>query len=80
MHYWYTSSTLVEAPTSSFIGTCFVDLAYMHWFMVDVLAWYKWRYMLMYIFGTIIDGICLDDSTWIKVYHWYYLISTYFGT
>jgi hypothetical protein len=30
MH-WYTSSTLVEAPTSSLIGTCFMeDLAYMY--------------------------------------------------
>jgi hypothetical protein len=28
---WYTSSALVESPTTSLIGTCFmVDLAYMH--------------------------------------------------
>jgi hypothetical protein len=31
MHDWYFSSTLVETPTSSFIGTCFMeDLAYMN--------------------------------------------------
>jgi hypothetical protein len=48
MHDWYTSSTLVEAPTSRLIGTCFmVDLAYMHedsFFCGDgdVLSWYKW--------------------------------------
>jgi hypothetical protein len=46
MHDWYTSSTLVEAPTSRLISTCFmVDLAYIHfillWCMVDVLAWCK---------------------------------------
>jgi hypothetical protein len=22
--------------------------------------------MLMYMFGTLIDGICLDDSAWLK--------------
>jgi hypothetical protein len=31
----------------------------------------------MYMFGTLIDGICLDDSTWLKVHHWYYLILWY---
>jgi hypothetical protein len=30
--------------------------------------------------GTLIDGIFLDDSTWLKVHHWYYLSSIYFGT
>ena len=35
--------------------------------------------MLMYKFGTLIDGICLDDSTWLKVHHWYYLISKTIG-
>jgi hypothetical protein len=30
-HDWYVSSTLVEAPTSMLIGTCFMeDLAYMY--------------------------------------------------
>jgi hypothetical protein len=49
MHDWYTSSTLVEAPTSSLIGTCFVvDLAYMHEdsFCCGIGAW------LMYLLGT----------------------------
>jgi hypothetical protein len=27
--------------------------------------------MMVYMFGTLIDGICLDDSTWLKVHHWY---------
>ena len=40
MHDWYFSSTLEEAPTSSLIGTCFMeDLAYMygiHHFLVLV--------------------------------------------
>jgi hypothetical protein len=48
MHDWYVSSTLIEAPTSSLIGTCFMeDLAYMygiHYFVVlvhgDVHVWY----------------------------------------
>ena len=31
MHDWYTSSTLVEVPTSRMIGTYFMeDLAYMY--------------------------------------------------
>jgi hypothetical protein len=40
MHDWYTSSTLVEVPTSRMIGTCFIeDLEYMykiHHFLVLV--------------------------------------------
>ena len=48
--------TLVEAPTSSLIGTYFMeDLTYMYedssFFSID--AW------LMYLFGTLIDDICL---------------------
>jgi hypothetical protein len=71
MHDWYTSSTMVEAPTSSLIGTCFLMLlAYMDEdsSCCGIGAW------LMYLLGTsgdaclvhdssLIDGICLDDST-----------------
>jgi hypothetical protein len=42
MHDWYTPSTLVEAPTSSLIGTCLVvDLAYMYEdsFCCGISAW-----------------------------------------
>ena len=49
MHDWYTSSTLVEAPTSSLIGTCFMeDLAYMYEDSScrGIGAW------LMYLLGT----------------------------
>jgi hypothetical protein len=48
MHDWHISSTLVEAPTSSLFGTCFMeDLPYMygiHYFVVlvhgDIHVWY----------------------------------------
>jgi hypothetical protein len=48
MHDWYTSSTLVDAPTSSLIGTCSVDLAYMYEdsSCCGIGAW------LMYLLGT----------------------------
>jgi hypothetical protein len=49
MHDWYISSTLVEAPTSSLIGTCFMeDLAYMYEdsSSCGIGAW------LMYLLGT----------------------------
>jgi hypothetical protein len=71
MHDWYFSSTLEEAPTSSLIGTCFMeDLAYIygiHHFVVlvhgNVHVWYS-----------LIYGICL-----MILHHWYYLISTTIG-
>jgi hypothetical protein len=45
--------------------------------MVDVLYWYK-CYMLMYRFGTLIYGICLDDeylakSTPLILLYWHIL-------
>jgi hypothetical protein len=43
----------------------------MHWCMIDVPYLVQ---VVMYMFCTLMDGICLDDSTWIKVHHWYYLI------
>ena len=46
MHDWYTPRTLVDAPTSSLIGTCFVELAYMYWCMVDVLSWYMMYWVI----------------------------------
>jgi hypothetical protein len=49
MHDWYISSTLVEAPTSSLIGTYFMeDLAYMYEdsSCFGIGAW------LMYFLGT----------------------------
>jgi hypothetical protein len=50
MHDWYTSSTLVEAPTSRLIGTCFVvDLACMHENSFSCGAW------LIYLLGTSSD-------------------------
>jgi hypothetical protein len=55
MHDWYTSSTLVEAPSRKLIGTCFmVDLAYMHEgsYCCGIDAW------LMYFIGTSGDA-CL---------------------
>jgi hypothetical protein len=52
MHDWYTFGTLVETPTSSLIGTCFVvDLAYMHEDSCScgIGAW------MMYLLGTSSD-------------------------
>jgi hypothetical protein len=47
MNDWYISSTLVEALTSSLIGTCFMeDLAYMYEDSCGIGAW------LMYLLGT----------------------------
>jgi hypothetical protein len=67
MHDWYFSSTLEEAPTSSLIGTCFMlDLAYIY----GIHHLWCWC-MVMYMFGTLIDDICL-----MILHHWYYLIST----
>jgi hypothetical protein len=56
MHDWYFSSTLEEAPTSSLIGTCFMeDLAYIygiHHFVVlvhgNVHVWYTHRWHMLY--------------------------------
>jgi hypothetical protein len=53
--YWYFSSTLEETPTSSLIGTCFMeDLTYIygiHHFVVlvhgNVHVWYTHRWHML---------------------------------
>jgi hypothetical protein len=55
MHEWYFSSTLEEAPTTSLIGTCFMeDLAYIygiHHFLVlvhgNVHVWYTHNWHML---------------------------------
>jgi hypothetical protein len=72
MHDWYFSSTLEEAPTSSLIGTCFMeDLAYIYG--IHHFCGIGWC-MVMYMFGTLIDGICF-----MILHLWYYLINTTIG-
>jgi hypothetical protein len=64
---WYTSSTLVEEPTSSLIDTCFIEvLAYkygIHHFVVlmhgDVWYTHIWHILDWYYLITTTIGICL---------------------